>query len=87
MNRNELKTALEKNLMEVTFTKVNGEQRVMTCTLHPTMLPPATKDDAMSQKRIRELNEEVLSVWDTNANGWRSFRIANVTETKLLSEL
>ena len=83
MTRDELKTKLEKYMMEVTFTKVNGDQRIMTCTLHPDALPPATKDDAMSQKRVRELNEEVLSVWDVNAKGWRSFRVANVTETKL----
>mgnify|MGYP000243889058 CR=1 FL=1 len=83
MTYNELKTRLEKYMMEVTFTKVNGEQRIMTCTLHPDALPPAIKEDAMSQKKVRELNENVLNVWDTNAKGWRSFRVANVTETKI----
>lgn len=84
MTRDELKSELQKNIVEVTFTKVNGDQRVMECTLQESILPPATKTDAMSQTKVRELNEEVLSVWDINANGWRSFRISNVTNVKVL---
>jgi hypothetical protein len=71
---------LKEHVVEVTFTKVNGEQRVMQCTLRPDLIPAATKDDAITQKKVRELNEEVMSVWDINAQGWRSFRVANVTQ-------
>ena len=42
-------------------------------------MPVATKTDQLSQKKVREVNPEVVSVWDTNATGWRSFRVANVT--------
>jgi hypothetical protein len=68
--------------MEVTFNKVNGDKRIMECTLMPEALPPAKKDDPLTQKKIRKINEEVLVVWDTNAKGFRSFRIANVVEVK-----
>ena len=84
MDRNVIQQALKENVVEVTFTKINGDERVMTCTLDSKLLPPATKDDAMSQKKVRELNEEVLSVWDVNAQGWRSFRVANVTRWTLV---
>ena len=84
MTRDELKIELQKNIVEVTFTKVNGDQRIMECTLQESVLPPATITDAMSQTKVREINEEVLSVWDVNANGWRSFRVANVTNVKVL---
>jgi hypothetical protein len=52
----------------------------MTCTLQESFLPPAKKDDPLTQKKVREINPEVVSVWDTNAKGWRSFRVANVIE-------
>ena len=78
MDRNVIQQALKENIVEVTFTKVNGEQRVMTCTLDSKLIPPPAKNDTMSQTKVRELNEEVLVVWDVNAKGWRCFRVANV---------
>lgn len=74
----EYKRLLEGKSAKVAFTKVNGNLRVMRCTLQKDALPKATKVDPMSQKKIRELNYEVLSVWDLDAEGWRSFRIRNV---------
>lgn len=76
--RNTLVEMLQAAVMEVTFTKLNGDKRVMTCTLLPQHLPPAKHEDPMSQKKIRELNEAVVSVWDVNAQGWRSFRLDRV---------
>ena len=74
---------LKQNVCEVTFNKVNGEQRVMTCTLKEDTLPPAKKDDPLTLKKVREINENVVSVWDVNAKGWRSFRVANVTNFEI----
>ena len=74
----EYKRLLQSKSAKVAFTKVNGDTRVMRCTLQEWALPKATKEDPMSQKKIRELNYEVLSVWDLDANGWRSFRVRNV---------
>ena len=56
-------------------TNVNGDKRIMTCTLKEDAIPgykPANKD--------KKVNKEVVSVWDINAEGWRSFRLANITE-------
>ena len=63
----------------VTFTKVNGDQRVMTCTLKEDLIPSASKADPLSQKKIRAISDEVIPVWDVNAEGWRSFRVDSVT--------
>jgi len=79
MDREEIVNKLKQGLLEVTFNKVNGDERVMTCTLQEGVIPAATKKDPLSLKKIREVNPEVVSVWDTNATGWRSFRVANVT--------
>ena len=82
IERDELERKLKNNIMEVTFNKINGDQRVMNCTLSISVLPPATKKEPMTQEKIRKINEEVMSVWDTKANGFRSFRMANITEVK-----
>jgi len=79
MDREDIVDRLKQGLLEVTFNKVNGDERVMTCTLQEGVIPAATKKDPLSLKRVREVNPEVVSVWDTNATGWRSFRVANVT--------
>jgi hypothetical protein len=63
----------------VTFKKVSGDKRKMRCTLKKDDIPSAEKSDPLSQTKIRELNTEVLPVWDLDAKGWRSFRIENVT--------
>jgi len=68
---------LQKSQCRVIFTKLNGEERNMICTLKDDVIPKATKDP-ITQKKVRDLNEEVLAVWDVNKEGWRSFRISNV---------
>lgn len=63
----------------VTFTKVDGTERTMPCTLKEDILPPAKQEDPLSQKKVRAINDEVLVVYCTDKNEWRSFRVANVT--------
>lgn len=77
MNYNQIVERLRNGVCTVTFTKVDGSQRVMTCTLQSKYLPEEF------QNRAPVLTETVgnaISVWDINANGWRSFRVDNVIE-------
>ena len=82
VDRDETIKMLQERDVVVTFTKINGEKRVMTCTLQESILPPAKKDDPITQKKVRAVNPEVCSVWDVNANGWRSFRWENVVSVE-----
>ena len=82
----DLKNLLEQNVLTVDFTKLNGDKRVMTCTLREDMKPSATKDDAMSQKKVREVSDAVVSVWDVNAQGWRSFRYDRINAVDVVDE-
>ena len=84
--KEDLKKQLEQNVLVVDFTKLNGDKRVMTCTLREDMKPPATKTDAMSQKKVREISDAVVSVWDVNAKGWRSFRYERVNKVDIVEE-
>ena len=76
--RKEVVEVLEKYTALVKFKKLNGDMRSMKCTLVKGMIPSATKEDTMSQKKVRNLNEEVLAVWDVEKEGWRSFRLENI---------
>lgn len=78
MTRQEMIEKLVNGKCKVIFTKKDGTERTMMCTLSEDMIPQATKDDPLSQKKVRAVNEEVLPVWDVEAEGWRSFRVDSV---------
>lgn len=78
--RNELVSILQESVANVKFLKIDGTERIMSCTLKQDIVPQATKEDPLSQKKIRSINEEVLPVWDTEKNGWRSFRVDAVLD-------
>lgn len=82
--KTDLKNLLDQNVVVVDFTKLNGDKRVMTCTLREDMKPPATKTDTMSQKKVREISDAVVSVWDVNAKGWRSFRYDRINSADIV---
>jgi len=78
MTREEMVDALRAGVCTVRFTKVNGEERLMECTLNEQNIPPAQRpqtDDIGVQRTL-----DVIRVFDTKADGWRSFRVENVLE-------
>ena len=81
INIETLTSLIKSNIMEVTFTKVNGEKRTMNCTLIENYLP--TYNEASTRKK----NEDVLSVWDVDKGGWRSFRKDSITEYKIKEDI
>ena len=77
VNRETLIKNLQKNAMRITFTKVNGDERIMDCTLQEHMIPETSESN-------RKQNEEVLPVLDINKGEWRSFRLDSVTKVEKL---
>ena len=78
-----LKESIDKQLVEVTFRKKDGEIRVMTCTTNLDLIPPS----AWPQNKVtisEATKERTMRVYDLNAQGWRSFVIDNVQNVKLL---
>lgn len=82
MQRQEIIDKLQEGVWLVTFNKINGETRTMPCTLKEELLPPARKDDPASQRKIRELNPEVIVAYCVDKHAWRSFRVDNVTNMR-----
>lgn len=82
VTKEQLEGKLKNNKLIVTFTKVDGTERKMYCTLMEEFLPKKEepKDgEEVKVKKTRKVNPNVLPVWDIEAEGWRSFRIDNVT--------
>ena len=79
MTRDEIVLLLQAGVCQVTFTKVNGELRTMPCTLKSELLPIIDTQN-IQEGKTRKTNIDNLSVWCTDKNEWRSFKLANVQE-------
>jgi hypothetical protein len=77
-----LRDLLGKHDCEITFTKVDGSVRSMPCTLRTEAMPLR---EANEHHQTRLYKPEILSVWCLDKSEWRSFRVANVTEIKVLN--
>jgi hypothetical protein len=77
-NRDEILQNLRQNVLQVSFTKVNGEHRVMRCTLRRDLLPPDYVTEETKERAFHQENKDVISAWDMEKGGWRSFRIDSV---------
>lgn len=78
-----LRDMLRMGPVKVTFTKKDGDTRVMECTLEETAIPEDFRPKPLAEGQTpRKRSEDSLSVWDLNANGWRSFIFANVTKVE-----
>lgn len=71
---------LKQSVCEVTFTKVNGERRIMRCSLDSRYLPPITAEQMkhLDEQQQKPENQEIIAVWDVEKGGWRSFRVDSV---------
>ena len=75
--RNEfLQSNLQTAILNITFIKKDGTQRLMRCTLRADLLPAQTDLEESIQKKAP--NPEVLAVWDLENVGWRSFRYDSI---------
>ena len=79
LTREEMISQLLKKECRVIFTKVNGEERDMTCTLMEAILPePLTKPVGAPPTKERDVKKENIICWDLNAKGYRTFKVENV---------
>lgn len=74
--RNMFLKSLREKVCNVKFTKVNGEERDMHCTLNMDIIPEnhRPKDNGANT----QTSFDVIRAFDVDADGWRSFRIENV---------
>jgi hypothetical protein len=84
LTREKLSELLHTGECVVEFTKVNGEVRIMPCTLRTELIPPAPVKVLAEGEvpKVKKENSEIMSVWCLDKKEWRSFRIANVISAK-----
>jgi len=68
-----LKGHLNVGPVTLTFVKKDGTDRVMKCTTNPTYI--LFKDPkVLESKGDKKINNDVMPVYDMEADAWRSFR-------------
>jgi hypothetical protein len=77
----EIRHLLERHDCEVTFIKIDGSVRTMPCTLRTEAMPLRESNEFHTTRLYKP---ETLSVFCLDKNEWRSFRVANVTEVRVL---
>lgn len=78
MTEQELKQLLRTECMRVTFTKKNGDERVMECTLNEDVIPKTSGGSG------REPKEGLVTVFDLEADAWRCFYFDSVTNIEVI---
>ena len=78
IDKEALQADLRTNVVEVIFTKLNGETRKMRATLSPQFIPKEDHTEVVQQLLNEDAERKSMAVWDIDANGWRSFRVDRV---------
>jgi hypothetical protein len=66
---------LRSEIVQLTFTKKDGSERIMKCTLAEQKIP----QEFAPKGTDRAKNDEAVAVFDLENNGWRSFRWDSLT--------
>lgn len=75
INKDTLRKELKEGVKTITFTKTDGSQRVLKCTLQESVLPIVDTTKTVAAKKQ---SDEALAVWDIENAGWRSFRFDSI---------
>lgn len=71
--RKEIVDELSKGVHQVTFTKLDGTERTISCTLDSAILPNLKDKDS-----AKPINENIITAYCVDKKEWRSFRVENV---------
>ena len=78
-----LKSHLRMGPVTVTFTKKDGSERVMNCSLQQEIIPIS---ENKTPKKVKPENENVLAVWDLEKDAFRSFRVDSLIDYSVYQE-
>lgn len=73
-NKDLILQSLREGVVTVKFTKKDGTERDMKCTLQESYISPYEK----KTDREKVASDSNISVWDIENQGWRSFRVDSV---------
>lgn len=73
---------LHHGIVNVTFTKKDGTERTMRCTLKADSVQMYEK----KTERVKTINEDTCPVFDLDKQEWRSFRYDSITRVEFSIE-
>jgi hypothetical protein len=73
-----LNGVLKETPVTITFTKKDGTERVMKCSLDPKLLPKLEPKAITEDKKPRKESTTSMRVFDLEKNEWRSFTIKSI---------
>lgn len=78
IGREEFKKLLHESVVEFTYTKKNGEVREAKGTTKAELLPVVEEAEKQEKHKHTCHNEDRVTYYDLNSNGWRSFLFENL---------
>lgn len=78
-SKESLQELLRNFVAIVTFTKKDGTERVMKCTLKQDIAIPHER----KTERVKEPKDDLLPVWDIDAGAWRTITIPNILTVEI----
>lgn len=81
--KQQLKEKLQSNEVGVTFTKRDGSERRMQCTLSAARIPREQLPQGTGDTSFTEtVSREAIKVFDLEKQAWRSFRYDSLKAVK-----
>ena len=78
-SKESLQELLRNFVAVVTFTKKDGTERVMKCTLKQDIAIPHER----KTERVKEPKDDLLPVWDIDASAWRTITVPNILTVEI----
>ncbi len=78
-SKESIQNLLRNFVAVVTFTKKDGTERVMKCTLKQDIAIPHER----KTERVKEPKDDLLPVWDIDANAWRTITVPNILTVEI----
>ena len=82
MEREDYLTALRNNDCKVVFTKVDGTERTMLCTLRENVIKPLF--EGKETKTVVQRTNKNITVYDLEKNAFRQFKIDSVKSFEIV---
>ena len=82
VDRDMLKNALMHSVVKVRFTKVDGSERTMLCTLSENLIPVG---DVPKTNRVYDGESATMRVFNMDLHEWRSFREDNLIDWSIVA--
>jgi hypothetical protein len=78
MDKDDLRVILRKGTSVITFTKKDGSERVMKCTLDSDLMPKFESKETDRETKPRPEDPNNIVVWDLEKEGFRKIGLNSI---------